>query len=431
MNRKKLLTYIAAGLIFSIAGCKSSIYDPEENGANELSVLAVTRSALIDGKESINEDEAEFEDRVHNLAMLAFDSSNGKPAATHFESVPLSEKSKTVLIRVSPGQRDFYFVANMPVAELEAISNSTEMESYMQKLANLDTDLYLNASETKGFPMARVYKNQTVTPGGTESSPALFRPDGEDEVKLIRVVAKLEVHISGDATAQVKNIYFHNARRQFSLASLTTPEADPVYHNAQALKKTGNNTYIYYMPEALMTSAQWVSSGNKLINYFVIETAMGTTYEVPIITYDGIIPGDAADYLTFAKGELPEKPDYQIYRNHRYVYTIKKLEGIEIYYDINPWEMRQSAFYMGYGYNVGVDENGKITISNTVEACDPHKVTLKTISPFAFSDNTTEKTFDNIDPSASGDYALKTVPAAGDSYLEVWYNDVLVKTFTK
>ncbi len=432
MTRLKIFFYITlAGMIISMAGCQSPVADPDDNNGEGPAVyLKVARSALINGEDSINEDEATFEDRVHNLVMLVFDSSKGNLVGSHFEQIPLSEKSKAFVAKLSPGQRDFYFVANMPQEELQDITSRTAMEAYMQKLKDLDAALYLNAAETKGFPMSRVYKDQTITEGGTVEAPLPFGPDGEDKVKLIRVVAKLEVHLESDAVAQVKNIYFHNARKQFSLSALTTPETNPGYRDSEPLKKTGN-IYTYYMPEALMTSPAWSAGEHKPVNYFVIETVEGTAYEIPIITYEGAIPGASSDYLTFATGQLEVKPDYQIYRNHRYVYTVKKLQGIVIYYDINPWVMKQSAFYMGYGYNVGVDADGKVTVSNTVDACDPHRVALKTVAPFTFDDGATEKVFDTLETSASESYQLNAVPADGETYLEVWYNDYLVKTFTK
>ena len=86
---------------------------------------------------------------------------------------------------------------------------------------------------------------------------------------------------------------------------------------------------------------------------------------------------------------------------------------------------------MGYGYNVGVDEDGNVTISNTVEACTPHDVKLVTKSGFEFDGGETEKTFVDTDPTASVSYKVLPVPTAGQAYLEVYYNDELVKTFTK
>lgn len=423
------ITVISILLLFS--GCDSLIYDDHDNPQAQQPVvyLSITKAQAA-GLETLNADNVDYEDRVHDLAMLVFDSSTGAKVGEHFdENIPFSEKEKSYTVILTPGQRDFYFVANMPIAALKGISTKANMEAYMSSLRDLDTDLYLKASETKGFPMSRIYKNQTVSEGGNIYSPLPFRPDGEERVRLIRVEAKLEVIIEGlAANIGVKNIYYKNAYRQFSLSSLLTPPT-PVYYEDKPLKKV-NNSYIYYMPEALMTAPSWSTPAHKPVNYFIIETLSGTFYEVPIITYDGVITEN--DYLSFARGNQTEKPDYNIYRNRHYAFTIKNLQTIEIVYDIDPWQVKQSATYMGYGYNVGVDENGKVTISNTIDACAPHAVKLQTVAPFTFSDNTTEKTFTSLDTTASVEYMLNSVPSTGSGvYLRVYYNDALVKTFSK
>lgn len=103
----------------------------------------------------------------------------------------------------------------------------------------------------------------------------------------------------------------------------------------------------------------------------MIETTNGTTYEVPIITHEGAIAG--GNYLKFARGEETTKPDWQIFRNRRYVYTVKNLQNIEIDYTIDPWTVVRNSLYMGYGYNVEVGEDGKVVIRNTIDACAPHR----------------------------------------------------------
>lgn len=423
------ITLISILILFS--GCDSLIYDNHDKSQAQKPVvyLSITKAQAA-GLETLNADDVDYEDRVHDLAMLVFDPTSEAKVCEYFdEDIPFSEKEKTFTVALTPGKCDFYFVANMPIAALKSINSISEMETYMNTLRDLDPDLYLNASETKGFPMSRVYKDQTVSEGGSMYSPLPFRPDGEDKVRLIRVEAKLEVIIDGlAANIGVKNIYYKNAYRQFSLSSLITPPT-PVYYEDKPLKKV-NNSYIYYMPEALMTAPNWSVSAHKPINYFIIETLSGTSYEVPIITYDGIIAEN--DYISFATGKQTEKPDYNIYRNRHYSFTIKNLQTIEIVYDIDPWQVKQSATYMGYGYNVGVDDNGKVTISNTIDACAPHAVKLQTVAPFKFSDNTTEKTFVSLDTNASVEYTLSSIPSIGSgAYLQVYYNDALVKTFSK
>ena len=435
MIRNILKYSILFGLIFGIVSCDKLIYDNiDEKPDNDAKVyLSITRAAHTDGNESINKDEVDFEDRVHDMAMFVFDNASGNLVGEpYFESnIPVSNKSKMFTVPLTPGQRDFYFIANMPMASLTGITTRSALEGYMKTATNLDESLYLAASETKAFPMSRVYLDQIITEGGTIYNPKPFRPNSEDKVKLQRVVAQLQVDIVGDEIGAVKNVYFKNAFRKFSLLAdgvMTTPEYYVETATNNALRKNGNS-YIYYMPEALMNTPAWTATDHKPINYFVVETVTGTTYEIPIITYKEPIPG--GNYLSFARGEQTDKPDYNIYRNNRYVYTIKSLEDIQIDYVVNPWILVQSSFYMGYGYNVSVDEDGNVTISNTVEACTPHDVKLVTKAGLTFDGGGTERIFANTDPAASASYKVLPVPTAGQAYLDLYYNDDLVKTFTK
>lgn len=435
MIRNILKYSILFGLIFGIVSCDKLIYDNiDEKPDNDAKVyLSITRAAHTDGNESINKDEVDFEDRVHDMAMFVFDNASGNLVGEpYFESnIPVSNKSKMFTVPLTPGQRDFYFIANMPMASLTGITTRSALEGYMKTATNLDESLYLAASETKGFPMSRVYLDQIITEDGTIYNPKPFRPNSEDKVKLQRVVAQLQVDIVGDEIGAVKNVYFKNAFRKFSLLAdgvMTTPEYYVETATNNALRKNGNS-YIYYMPEALMNTPAWTATDHKPINYFVVETVTGTTYEIPIITYKEPIPG--GNYLSFARGEQTDKPDYNIYRNNRYVFTIKSLEDIQIDYVVNPWILVQSSFYMGYGYNVSVDEDGNVTISNTVKACTPHDVKLVTKPGFTFDGGGTERIFANTDPAASASYKVLPVPTAGQAYLDLYYNDDLVKTFTK
>ncbi len=435
---QNILKYsILFGIIFGVVSCDKLIYDNLEekpDGKEAKVFLAVTRAAHTDGNESINEDVIDFEDRVHDMAMFVFDNTSGELVGEpYFESdIPITDKSKTFVVELTPGQRDFYFVANMPMTtDLTAITTRTALETYMKTLIDLDEALYVSASETKGFPMSRVYPNQTITMGGTIYTPAPFKPDGDNRVKLRRVVAQLQVDFDPTEIDLVKNVYYKNAFRKFSLLAdgvITSPEYYLETATNNALRKSGNS-YIYNMPEALMTNPVWTATEHKPINYFVIETMNDITYEIPIITHEGTIAD--GNYLKFARGEQAQKPEYAIYRNRRYVYEIKNLQqDIEIDYVVDPWTLVQSSFYMGYGYNVGVDDEGNVTISNTVEACTPHDVKLVTKSGFTFDGGGTERTFVDTDPTASATYKVVPVPTTG-AYLDLYYNDDLVKTFTK
>jgi hypothetical protein len=320
----------------------------------------------------------------------------------------------------------------MPMSALKGIYDRSAMDSYMAVMNNLDAALYQNATVSKGFPMSRIYLNQTIAQGGTQASPLPFKPVvdaiAEDHVKLIRVVAKLEVQIpDADFNNHITKITLKNAFSQYRLDFNTTPFASINYSGDKELKKN-NSTYLIYMPQALMSSPAWSATDHKPINYFVIETTYGLTYEVPIVTYTGTIA--EADYLKFATGNGGSQPDYNIYRNHHYLYIVQS--PLVIYYTVTPWQTVNFQTYLGYGYNVQVDESGKVTVYNTIAQCDPHVVTLTTAGSFKFSDNTTTKTFNSLTAAASAQYTINPVPSAGaGAYLTVTYNGTLVKTFSK
>ena len=433
----KLLYFLTACWLLVLGACDSLIYDDRE-GAHETEegpvvYLSVTKAQAA-GLESLNADAADYEDRVHDLALLVFDSATGEKVGECFdENIPFGVKEKSFTVKLTPGTRDFYFIANMPMTELKAIGSKGVMQTYMSSLRNLDAGLYLGATESRGFPMSRTYLNQTVSEGGNIYQPKPFRPvvngTEENRVKLIRAVAKLEVVIEGASIGSgVKNIYYKNAYRQFGLIPDMYP-ATVGYYEDKLLKKVGNS-YLYYMPEAMMmnTNPVWSVADHKPVNYFSIETLDGKSYDIPVITDDRTITD--TDYLAFATGQNTDKPDYNIYRNRHYYYVIKKLQTIEIIYTIDPWTVKKSATYMGYGYNVNVDNDGNITISNTIEVCDPHHVTLKAINGCTFSDAALTKEFIKTSPTDKEDYTLTNIPQSGN-YLEVYYNGILVKTFSK
>lgn len=415
--------------------CDAWIYEyPEAKpGNNEpLVYISISKVAHAFGEESVNSDAVDFEDRMHDLAMFVFDSNTNDLVVTYFdENIPFDNKITQFTVALIPGERDFYFVANMNMAELKAITTRTALETYLLEKRNLDADLYMGATTNKGFPMSRIYLNQTIAKGGNVLMPEPFKPVvdevPEEKVKLERVVAKLEVKFAGTAAIGVKKIYYKNANRKYSL--VVDNALPTLYYTAvDTMKKTGDS-YLYYMPETWTEDATWTTPYQP-INYFVIESLEGTFYEIPIISHDNTL--NSNDYLPFAKGQESEQPDYTIYRNRHYLYTINNLQQLEINYQIDPWEKVSFTTFMGYGFNIKIDDKGEVTIENTVEACDPHEIELKTLGSFKFSDSTTSKVFDDADPEASIAYTLSPMPGngAGD-YLEVYYNGVLVKTFSK
>lgn len=456
-----LLTILFAFLLFS-GGCDKLIYDqyPDGEGVgidgkaskvylsiNHGGAAKLRSSSELPDDPTINKDETDYEDWVHDLSLFVFDTTSGELVASYSEYGNNNGVSNSFVIELTPGQRDFYFVANMPASGLSNITDRASMNDYMSAINTLDGTLYQGATATKGFPMARVYTNQTVSEGGTVYQPAPFKPNGnEDQVLLIRVVAKLEVKISELERPTVEKITLKNTFTKYHLnhdnSLLST--VNGVYKEVELKYNSGTKSYIAYMPEALMNNATWGTGNHEPINYFVIENTAGDTFDIPVITAENNYTFDD-NYLVFAKNDN-NLEKYNIYRNRKYYYEVRNLSNIEIKYEIKPWELVNTSLYMGYGYNVEIDSEGNVKITNTIDDCMPHRVELIATSSakFILDDNSkvdkvvygySSKTDDGFTEAQmktgySEEFNLTGVPETGN-YLEVWYNGTKVKTFSK
>ncbi|KGN74433.1 hypothetical protein HQ47_05160 [Porphyromonas macacae] len=439
------IKYIAFFLLaLTWMGCERAVDNLSPQSGEPVVYLAVsTRAAHIHGEESVNKDDKDFEDHVYSLAMLVFDSSTGnKIAQYHTTSVGAGDKSYVFTSKFTPGVRDFYFVANLLPGMKEAferVKTKSEMEAQMKLLRDLDDAFYVGASSKKGFPMARVYPNQTIAKGGTVYQPLLFTPvvNGakEDCVKLVRVVAKLEVIFDADDVDDVEKVELINSDRKFSL--IKTNEVSTTYvADLRMQRKAGTNSWLAYMPEKIISAGtSWSTLGadKKPVNYFRITDKRGNSYSIPIITRDGTIPG--GKYLPYAEGRLADKPDYSVFRNHHYKYEIKNLPNqVEIFYSITDWQVVKKETYVGYGYNVEVDTDGNGIISNSIVNCDPHKVRLKAVNNAYFDDDINKKEilFSELAKDASKIFKInKDRVSVGRAYLEVYYNGTPESKFVK
>ncbi len=455
------IKYVAIFLLaIAVGGCQKQTdkIEQPDNDNNLVHIAISTRAAHIDGKESINRDNDDFEDHVHSLAMVVFDHTTGEKVAQYYtEDFGGGDKHFAFSSQMTPGQRDFYFVANLLPGMKEAfkaVNSRSEMEAQMRSFQELPdgstfpmyTNLYLGASEKKGFPMARVYSNQTIVKGGTIYQPLPFHPtEGattEDCVRLVRVVAKVEVIFDAEDANYVAKVELGNASRKFAFIPQSVPTTE--YKSDIEMKRVaGKNSWIAYMPAAYVeTSTIWNTLGtpdHKPINYFRITDTRGRSYEIPIITHNGAIPGGGA-YLPFAQGKVvSSKPEYTIYQNHHYKYEIKNLPNqIEIFYSVTHWNVVNKELYMGYGFTVEVGDDGKGYITNTIQNCAPHKVTLEAVNGAYFNDDTHKKTveFEELADGAALSFKVnKDNVEMGKVYMKVYYNKGMssasVKEFSK
>ena len=144
-------------------------------------------------------------------------------------------------MKLKAGTYDFYFIANYTDTNdaIKAKSKS-EIDAYLQAAAEF-VSFQGAKSPNPLFPMARVYRNQTVAEGGTYANPTPFKPNvgaaaqlepissygqdwqgvaTQDRVNLIRANAKIELNISGDGKNDIQKIEYVNAAKNYTFAQL-------------------------------------------------------------------------------------------------------------------------------------------------------------------------------------------------------------------
>mgnify|MGYP000196266517 CR=1 FL=1 len=118
----KLLYFLTACLLLALGACDSLIYDDRE-GSHETDegpvvYLSITKAQAA-GLESLNADAADYEDRVHDLALLVFDSATGeKVGEFHLSLGPFRQVVKDYF-QICASYFDA--VKRLPPAQIEAI----------------------------------------------------------------------------------------------------------------------------------------------------------------------------------------------------------------------------------------------------------------------------------------------------------------------
>ena len=222
INRHRLELMVLLTLFFVMQACNVADEEFAEEPMQTV-YLSVTRSQ--GSHASFNKDQEDFEDRVHDLAMLVFDTESGDLVCKYFEEgIPVENENKTFQVEMKPGKRDFFFLGNVPMNELQAISHKGDVEKYINRLVTLPEELFTTATQEKGFPMSAIYLNQTIEGGGTEEAPRPFLPDNQDRVYLERVVAKVDLSLLGVPADFIKEVALVNGVNEYSMKALPTEE---------------------------------------------------------------------------------------------------------------------------------------------------------------------------------------------------------------
>ena len=277
--------------------------------------LSITRNQIAQG--AINTDRIYFEDRVHSLAVFIFDSASGKLVDHVFDSsISLAIQNREYKFKLKSGNHDFYFIANTNLDESYDLSTVEKMKQYLATLQDFDSTLRNGATETKGFPMSRVYENQMINAGGTITNPIPFRPNGETTINLVRITAKIDISLIGDLS-RVEFVNYRNSSEQYSFTA--GGSRDLLISNIKLNRN--EDTYTLYTPELLLEEVAW-ETHKEVINYVEIKLLdSDKIYQIPVIAN-----GEKAsqNYLKFARGLEAHSidPNYSIERNQNYKITV-------------------------------------------------------------------------------------------------------------
>ena len=338
INRHRLELMVLLTLFFVMQACNVADEEFAEEPMQTV-YLSVTRSQ--GSHASFNKDQEDFEDRVHDLAMLVFDTESGDLVCKYFEEgIPVENENKTFQVEMKPGKRDFFFLGNVPMNELQAISHKGDVEKYINRLVTLPEELFTTATREKGFPMSAIYLNQTIEGGGTEEAPRPFLPDNQDRIYLERVVAKVDLSLLGVPADFIKEVALVNGVNEYSMKALPTEEGK-TKGKSRNLRVVQGTQYSIYFPEAIFKTAEvWNKENSQQIHYLQVTFKNGRKHLIPLVSN-----GDASkeNYLSFARGKEEDnevQPDYNIYRNHHYqlVAQVKATaKEMEITMQVLPW----------------------------------------------------------------------------------------------
>lgn len=315
------------------------------NGGNANYSGSTRSDSFLKNGSSINTDATFYEDRVRELMIYVFDSSTGELAPGGYKYIPDLQLNQSVsnIIELPEGTFDFYFIANMPAV---ALKNKMEAENYMKELRELPEPLFSgpkgDAVEQPLFPMSRVYRNQvlkiTSSMGTSVRNPIYFRPINEkglaeDYVFLNRVVAKIEVSITGFIeTSDIHRIALVYGVLEYSLASLPDNKGKNDIPSPGFVKPSGYPNYLFYVPEVVQTDPDGLIWNDARpfddgIPVILIEMDIGEDYFIPIASN---YTKEKGNYLDFVSGKGTEMPEFNLLRNHHYFFTVNVLAPLQV-----------------------------------------------------------------------------------------------------
>lgn len=405
-----LFTVALLGVL--LAGCRKSGVDDLIPGAGGKTYLqfsmtgihpqVVTTRAQGD-QPSIHTDTEDYEDYVGEIAVLIYEASSGSLLKSYFTTY------QSFVMELEPDvskRYHFCFVANYPKSwrnTLESLHTYDALRTTLREFKDFGTKqstggtaavipLYDGASEDNLFPMSRIYENQSIPRGGSETSPIPFNPTvtasgsltpisswttdketgtTQQFVNLVRTSAKVSLNVSGEGLSDITKIELCNIASKHSFMESTPPNDVDMSHieNTPRLFRKSDNISDnllsggrvfrteMYLPERLIGKGDRLTKGWDPINntpfgrpiYIRVEMKSGQAYLIPVITAspsDWAIHGYDYSYLDLARNKIQGKDaDYSIVRNRHYDFDISvPADGKEIVvgYKVMPWTLVES-----------------------------------------------------------------------------------------
>ncbi|MBR8730439.1 hypothetical protein IX332_001783 [Porphyromonas levii] len=388
MRKRELYMRLLVGLallsLLGLASCTKQD-DVPESGTDvymsfQMSQVASGSGVRAQGSSpSINTDEKDREDFVSRFGVFIFETgASGTKVAEKF-----SDQAFFVM-KFKKGTYDFYFIANYPTSDETRLSqmSKSQLEEYLK--APKPYTLHNVPSEAGPFfPMARVYRNQTISGNGTMMAPIPFKPrvgttnqlmpvssfgndyqskTTQETVNLVRACAKLSFTLSGNGVQDIDSVKYHNVAADYTF--METPDRNYNSGTVQELvfTKDASNpanpiTAKVYVPERLFKSGtSWADHTTNGINFITITMKSGKEYEIPVITNDKI----SGSYMDFAIGT---GANYSVIRNHHYMYNIKVPEDnkeLDVQFQVMPWNLVESEMsYARPSYELEITQGGQ------------------------------------------------------------------------
>ena len=203
------LAFGLAALLGLTAGCHEYIGPEPSPQPGDVYMSAAVSIRGVAG--TINTS-ADFEDRVKTVRLIICDTNSG--AVLYNQVHPVGDftgqpEGQTTVwskpFKITEGQRDFFFIANEHDWNLDVPLASVVNRSQLfadNALTHIAFPAGYRPSEAKPMLMTRVYRNVTVVAvrngkGSSQTDPQHFEADGDEQVELIRTLAKVKLTLKG------------------------------------------------------------------------------------------------------------------------------------------------------------------------------------------------------------------------------------------